>query len=89
MFDFRPEHQKVSVPKSLGVDYIDQVHDVEFAPDILLSPNTDYVFDVVLPVMEELKNVRLCRFIGSTGYFIAVLKEIVEKSKVKVDSVLS
>jgi aryl-alcohol dehydrogenase-like predicted oxidoreductase len=94
MFDFRPERLKVSVSESLdrlGVDYVDilQVHDVEFAPDILLSPNTDYVFDVVLPVMEELKNAGLCRFIGITSYSIAVLKEIVEKSKVKVDSVLS
>ena len=94
MFNFRPERIKASILESLerlGLNYVDilQVHDVEFAPDIVTSPDTDYVCDVVLPAMKEIKDSGLCRFIGITGYPPSVLKEIVNKSSVEIDSVLS
>lgn len=88
MFDFSAEKTRASIEtslKRLGVDYIDviQVHDIEFAPSL------DVVVDETLPVLEEAVRQGKARFIGVTGYPVATLKECMEKSKTKIDAVLS
>ena len=88
MFDFSAEKVTRSAEESLKrlqLDYVDifQVHDVEFAP----SP--EMIINETLPAVEELKKRGLCRYIGITGYPLGPLKEIVERSHVKIDSVLS
>ncbi|GFS44850.1 l-galactose dehydrogenase [Nephila pilipes] len=69
----------------LGVDYIDiiQVHDVEFAKD------ADIVANEILPALQKLKDMGKVKFIGITGYPLTRLKEVLEKSTVHVDIVLS
>ena len=88
MFDHTADRAVRSVEESLRrlkMDYVDllQVHDVEFAPSI------DLIVHETLPALQRLKEKGVCRFIGITGYPIGPLKEVVERSEVKIDSVLS
>lgn len=88
MFNHTAEKAVQSIEESLQrlkLDYVDllQVHDVEFALSI------DQVIDETLPALQILKDKGLCRFIGITGYPIGPLMEVVKRSKVKIDSVLS
>lgn len=87
-FDFSAERTMKSVEESLfrlGIDYIDvlQVHDIEFAPDI------NIVINETLPVLQKLKDVGKIKYIGITGYPISLLQEVLEKSTVNIDMVLS
>ena len=88
MFDFTANRVTQSAEQSLKrlqlseVDLL-QVHDVEFAPSV------DMILNETLPAVEKLRNRGLCRYIGITGYPIGPLREIVERSEVKIDSVLS
>ncbi|XP_017783133.1 PREDICTED: L-galactose dehydrogenase-like [Nicrophorus vespilloides] len=88
MFDFSPEKTRGSLElslKRLGLDYVDiiQVHDIEFAPSL------EYLIDNTLPVLEEFVKQGKARFIGITGYPVIELAKLFEKSRVKIDSVLS
>ena len=88
MFDFSAEKATRNAQESLErlqLDYVDllQVHDVEFAPSI------NVVVESTLPALQRLKERGLCRYIGITGYPLGTLRAIVEKSPVKIDSVLS
>ena len=88
MFDFSAEKVTASAQESLQrlqLDYVDllQAHDVEFAPSV------DVVVQSTLPALQILKERGLCRYIGITGYPLSTLRAIVEKSPVKIDSVLS
>ena len=88
MFDFSAEKVTRSAEESLKrlqLDYVDllQVHDVEFAPSI------DIIINETLPAVDHLRDRGLCRFIGITGYPIKVLRDVLERSSVKIDSVLS
>lgn len=71
--------------KRLQLEHVDllQLHDIEFAPSI------DMILNEALPAIQKLKERGLCRAIGITGYPIGPLKEIVTRSNVKIDSVLS
>ena len=88
MFDFSATRVLQSAEESLNrlnLPYVDllQVHDVEFAPSV------DMIINETLPALQQLKNAGKCRYIGITGYPINVLKEVVTKSHVKIDTVLS
>ena len=94
MFDFSPERIRKSIKESLHrlqLEHVDilQLHDVEFAPNIESAPNVDFVVSKALPVMQELKDAGLCRYIGITGYPLPFLKEVIEKSPIQIDTVLS
>ena len=69
----------------LQLSYVDvlQVHDVEFAPSV------DMVVKETLPAVQKLKEKGLCHYIGITGYPLAPMKEIISKSSVKIDCILS
>ena len=88
MFDFSAEKVTRSTEESLQrlqLSYVDllQVHDIEFAPSI------EMIVNETLPAVERLRDRGLCRFIGITGYPIKVLQDVLERSSVKIDSVLS
>ncbi|KAG8185619.1 hypothetical protein JTE90_026083 [Oedothorax gibbosus] len=88
LFDFSAERTLKSVQESfdrLGVDYIDilQVHDIEFAK------STDIIINETLPLLQKLKDMKKIKYIGITGYSLNVLKEVLEKSRVEIDVVLS
>ena len=87
-FDFRAETVTRTAEESLKrlqtseVDLL-QVHDVEFASSV------DMIINETLPAVQRLKERGLCRFIGITGYPLEPLKEIISRSKVEIDSVLT
>jgi len=88
MFDFSRQKTLESVDHSLkllGLDYVDiiQVHDIEFAPSV------DIVVNETLPALQSVVEAGKARYIGVTGYPVSVLKEAVEHSNTKVDTVLS
>nr|XP_039254324.1 L-galactose dehydrogenase-like isoform X1 [Styela clava] len=88
MFDFSYERTIKSVDESLkrmNIDYIDviQVHDFEFAP------NLEIIVNETLPALQKVKEQGKARYIGITAYPIDVLKSLIQKSKVKIDSILS
>ncbi|CAL1275992.1 unnamed protein product [Larinioides sclopetarius] len=88
MFDFSYSRTLKSVDESLerlGVDYIDilQVHDVEFAKD------TDIIVNETLPALQKIKEMGKIKFIGITGYSLTRLKDVLEKSTIHIDVVLS
>jgi len=60
-----------------------QVHDVEFAP------NLDVIVNETLPALEQVVKSGKARYIGVTGFPVKVLKELIDKSKTKIDAVLS
>ncbi|KAL1466589.1 hypothetical protein MTO96_026568 [Rhipicephalus appendiculatus] len=59
------------------------VHDVEFAPSI------DVVISETLPALESLRQAGIIRYIGVTGYPLHTLKAVIERSAVRLDTVLS
>ena len=88
-FDFSRKKTMESVNKSLKllkVDCIDvvQVHDCEFSLD-------DYkmILEECLPALQELKDEGKIRFIGITGYPISMFTEVISRSNVKIDTILS
>ena len=88
MFNFSADKVVKSAEESLSrlnLPYVDilQVHDVEFAPSV------EMIINETLPALQKLKDAGKCRYIGITGYPIGVLKEIIAKSHVKIDTVLS
>lgn len=70
--------------EKLKVSYLDvaQVHDVEFA-------DIQVVLQETLPTLDALRQEGKIRHIGITGYPLGPLKEILTKSSVKIDLVLS
>jgi aryl-alcohol dehydrogenase-like predicted oxidoreductase len=68
---------------TLPKTFIFQVHDIEFAPSL------DIVVNETLPALQSVVEAGKARFIGVTGYAVSVLKEAIERSNTKVDTVLS
>lgn len=88
MFDFTAERTRKSIEESLSrlkLDYVDllQCHDVEYAPSI------DMVLNETLPAVQEIVDSGKAKYIGVTGYPVNILKELVEKAPVPIDTVLS
>ncbi|XP_069690833.1 uncharacterized protein [Periplaneta americana] len=88
MFDFSAEKTLRSVDhslKQLGLDYVDviQVHDIEFAP------NLDIVINETLPTLQSVVAAGKAHYIGVTGYPVSLLKQILERSNTKIDTVLT
>ncbi|KAK7872652.1 hypothetical protein R5R35_002648 [Gryllus longicercus] len=88
MFDFSAEKTKSSFDlslKLLGVTYVDiiQVHDVEFAP------TQEQVLNETLPTVETFVKEGRARFVGISAYPLSIMKEVIEKSSVKISTVLS
>ncbi|GAV02736.1 hypothetical protein RvY_13263 [Ramazzottius varieornatus] len=88
MFDFSAERVIRSVDESLArlsLSYVDviQIHDHEFAP------NVELLLHETLPALEKIQASGKARFIGITGYPVHSLQEIVQKSAVPIDTVLS
>ena len=88
MFDYSASRITRSVDESLqrlGLEYLDtvQIHDVEFAP------NLEVILEQTLPALDELRRSGKVRMIGITGYALEPLREILERSTVKIDTVLS
>ncbi|KAI2808066.1 hypothetical protein BLOT_006008 [Blomia tropicalis] len=86
-FDFSAKSIRQSVERSLtrfGIEQIDllQLHDVEFG-------DIEMILNKSLPSLALLQAEGKIRYIGITGYSLKVLKEILERSTVKIDSVLS
>ena len=84
-FDFTADRVTKSIEESLSrlqLSHVDllQVHDVEFASSVVHE---------TLPAVQRLKERGLCRYIGITGYPLQPLREIITRSNVKIDSVLS
>ena len=87
-FDYSAKETRRLVENSLrklNVEYLDviQVHDVEFVDDLKV------ILEETLPELEKLKREGKVKFIGITGYPLEPLKEVVEKTTVVIDSVLS
>lgn len=87
-FDFSAKKTKESIELSLKrmkLNYVDllQVHDVEFAPSI------DVILNETLPTVAEIVQSGKAKHIGITGYPVSVLAEIVQKSTVKIETILS
>lgn len=88
MFDFRAERVIQSVDESLqrlGAEYLDvvQIHDMEFAP------NLDIIINETLPALQKVKESGKARYIGITGYPMENFKTVIEKSQVKIDTILT
>lgn len=88
MFDFSGRRTLDSVRESLAkmrLAHFDlvQVHDVEFAP------NVDVIIRETLPALDSLRQAGIVRHIGVTGYPLHTLKEVIEKSPVELDTVLT
>ena len=47
------------------------------------------IINETLPAVQKLKEKGLCKYIGITGYPLGPLKEVVSRSKVKIDCVLT
>ncbi|XP_054729627.1 uncharacterized protein LOC129238581 [Anastrepha obliqua] len=87
-FDFSAKRTRESVEKSLkllGLDYVDviQIHDIDFAK------NLDIVLNECLPELEKIVKEGKAKFIGVTGYTLAVLKECIERAPGRIDVILS
>ncbi|XP_078482191.1 uncharacterized protein LOC100186884 [Ciona intestinalis] len=88
MFNFSAERVTRSVDESLqrlGAEYIDviQIHDMEFAPSL------DIIVNETLPALQKLKDSGKVKYIGITGYPLENFREVIERSRVKVDTVLT
>jgi len=88
MFDFSREKTLESVDHSLkllNLDYVDllQIHDIDHAPSV------DIIVNETLPTLQSVVEAGKARFIGVTGYLVSFLKEAIERSNTKVDTVLS
>mmetsp|Transcript_101207 Transcript_101207/g.163266 ORF Transcript_101207/g.163266 Transcript_101207/m.163266 type:complete len:357 (+) Transcript_101207:46-1116(+) len=88
MFDFSSQRVTLSVEESLQrlqLEYIDtiQIHDLEFAP------NLDIIVNQTLPALDRLRSQGKVRKVGITGYSLAPILEVLSRSSVKIDIVLS
>jgi L-galactose dehydrogenase len=88
MFNFTYDRVMKSVSESMermGIDYIDtvQVHDPEFAPTI------DIIIQQTLPALDELRKQGKIHYVGITGYPLSILRELAEKTTIKVDTCIS
>lgn len=88
MFDFSARRVAESVDLSLrllGLEYVDviQVHDFEYAE------NLDIILEETLPALQKVVESGKARFIGITSYSVSLMKEVIEKSPVKISTVLS
>ncbi|XP_078589374.1 uncharacterized protein LOC144869760 [Branchiostoma floridae x Branchiostoma japonicum] len=88
MFDFSAERTLRSVDESLarlGLSYVDiiQVHDMEFAPSL------DIVVNETLPALQKVKDSGKAKFIGITGYPLGNFRKVIERSPVKIDTILT
>jgi len=88
MFDFSYDKTYQGVLdtlKRLQLDYVDsmQVHDPEFAP------SNDVLINETLPALQRLKEEGKIKYIGMTGYPLAMQRDVIEKSAVKIDTSLS
>lgn len=70
--------------KRLGLDYVDIVfvHDVEFSP-------IQKILNESLPAARKLIDAGKAKFLAISGYPVSVLWEVIEKSTVKIDIVLT
>ena len=59
------------------------MHDPEFAPSV------DVILSETLPALEACRRAGKLRYIGITGYPLAVLRELAERSPVKIDTCIS
>ncbi|XP_041365982.1 L-galactose dehydrogenase-like isoform X2 [Gigantopelta aegis] len=87
-FDFSAQRTIQSVDESLqrlGLPYVDfiQVHDMEFAPSL------DIVINETLPALQKVKESGKARFIGITGYPLENFRTVIDRSSVKIDTVLT
>ncbi|KAJ8025298.1 L-galactose dehydrogenase [Holothuria leucospilota] len=88
MFDFSAAKVLSGFEESLqklGLSYVDliQVHDLEFAP------NPEIILNETLPAVQTLVDAGKAKYIGITGYPVDELKNIYERSTVKIDTILS
>jgi len=60
-----------------------QVHDPEFAPSV------EIIISQTLPALQRLKDEGKIKYVGVTGYPLAVQREIIERSDVRIDTSLS
>lgn len=60
-----------------------QVHDVEFAESL------DLIINETLPAVEKIIRSGKAKYIGISGYPLKTLFQIVERSKVNIDCILS
>ena len=88
MFDFSYEktyQAALDSLKRLRLDCVDsmQIHDPEFCPSV------DLLLEQTLPALQKLKEEGKVRFVGMTGYPLAVQQEIITRSGVGIDTSLS
>jgi len=88
MYDYSGERTEQSVNNSLDklqVECIDivQIQDVDFVED------KSILYKETLPALQRLKAEGKLRFIGVSGYDLKAIKEVVENSDIKIDTVLS
>lgn len=60
-----------------------KVHDVEFAESV------DLIIDETLPAVEKIIRSGKAKYIGISGYPLKTLFQIIERSKVNIDCILS
>lgn len=87
MFDFSAQRTTRSIQESLerlGCGYLDcvQVHDPEYAESV------DIIVNETLPALEKARDAGLIRMIGLTGFPLSLHREILQRSKVKIDTCL-
>ncbi|XP_072028756.1 uncharacterized protein [Amphiura filiformis] len=85
ILDFSAEKTLQSVDDSLrylGLDYVDiiQVHD---------NQHTDAIVNETLPALAKVRQAGKARFIGLTGYSLNAFRDIIERSTVKIDTILT
>ncbi|XP_037075557.1 L-galactose dehydrogenase-like [Pollicipes pollicipes] len=88
MFDFSGQRVLKSVENSLqllGLPSVDvlQVHDLEFCP------RRATILNETLPALHEVRARGLTRYLGITGYHLGALLDVLDRSTVRVDTVLS
>lgn len=88
MFDFSKEKTRLSFEnslKNLGLDYVDviQVHDIEFAPSL------NIIISQTLPELSKQIAEKKAKYIGITGYSLAILKDCIEQSNINIACVLT
>ena len=87
-FDFSEERILAELDKSLErlqLPYVDliQIHDFEFCQDpVRIATET-------LPVLERIVRSGKARYIGITGYSLQEFHQVLDRTQVKVDTVLS
>ena len=83
-FDFTPDKIEESIKnslKNLNISYIDliQCHDIEYV-------ELNKIIDI-LPILQHYKSIGIIKSIGINSYPIEPLKNIIENTNIKIDSV--